>query len=596
MFSRFTGSKPKAIAASPEQDAKDREALQKAVEEAVSTALGNDAFTKAVAAHLASQIQPSIKTVLDTIKPAVEAVSSRVSDLETKLLSSNEQFSQRLNEASTQTTDKLAELSASNTTTVGKISSLEEVVTKITASLSALGADIKTLQEQVASPDTTLLSSHTTKLDSISADLAAIKADIEAGTAASNNEITGLGTNIGTVLSAIEAQNGTLAEIKSADASSDILAGIKTSNDSHATHASELAALKATDPTPAIKDLDTKLGSIIETLSEIKNTDNHSEILNAVKSSNEFHGSHAASLSELKTATADISALASAAQVKAVTDTLESHTSILGEIKTSTIAPPPISEPVDLSGLETGVKSLATTLDAHTTALEEIKKSDAGADILAGIKANDSTPILKDLETKVGSIIEKLSEIKNPEPIDISALESSVKGLSATLESHTSTLGEIKTASTAPTPVSEPVDLSGLETSVKGLASSLDTQTSSLSEIKKIVSTPAVSENKASEEILSEVKSIKTIVSTPPAVSEDKTSSEILSEVQSVKSLVSEGVYLSSKGVQQIKDTIIVEVKEVGESNEDAEATKAAEGNGVEKESNGVGAEAEAAA
>src|SRR6266487_2743419 len=69
---RLTGTPTTDAAAAPapkapteEELAQDREVFEKAIANAVNSSLINEEFTKAVAGHLALQIQPSIKTALD---------------------------------------------------------------------------------------------------------------------------------------------------------------------------------------------------------------------------------------------------------------------------------------------------------------------------------------------------------------------------------------------------------------------------------------------------------------------------------------------------------------------------------------------------
>ena len=298
IFARWRG-KPQAVeAAKPteEEQAQQRELLQKTVQDAVAAALNTEAFTKAVAVHLASELQPSLKAALDT------------SAIDTKIVESNEQLSQRIDTSNSETASKLSELSTlintNNTTSANKISAVEGALAQITASLADLGKNVGTIQEQVASPDTSLLASHGEKLDTISttlhtlyeqgpapvstalashatkldaiiaeltllkdntetaaslkniiSEVGSLKQDLEAGTSAG---FSGIGTQVGAVLAAVEAQNTTLAEIKAADASSEILASIKTSNDSHTAHVTALAGLKAsTDAnSPALAEID----------------------------------------------------------------------------------------------------------------------------------------------------------------------------------------------------------------------------------------------------------------------------------------------------------------------------------------------------
>ena len=386
---RGSNSAPKAIAAPTEEEqAKDKEAVQKAIAEAVSAALNGEDFTKAVAGHLATQLQPSLKAALD------------ISTFETKLLESNAELSKRVDESTALSNTKLSDLStlldANNTTTAGKISSIEASVALITESLVELGYTVKALQQSVASPETSLLASHgekldtistglntlreqgparitgalsdqATKLDTIVAELAIIKSNAESAAAlkselstlktdleiSDGKQFSGIATQIDNVLKAIEAQNTTLAEIKAADVGSQVLAGVKASNDSHNSHAAALAELKSSHEEQTA------------TLSELKAANISPEILEGVKASNEAHASHAKALSELQSASIQPDILAA---VQSSNETLASHSATLSELKSIVGTPAAAAEAVDFS-------PLSAKLDEHSAHLSEIKSA-----------------------------------------------------------------------------------------------------------------------------------------------------------------------------------------------------------------------------
>lgn len=290
-FFRWGSSPTKQIDNAPrlsseEQEARDKEDKE-AFQKAIAEALNNEEFTKAVARHLTAELQPTLKEA--AFDPSA---------LESKLLASNEKLSKDVTDNSTQNAAKLAELSTSldtnNTTTAAKISALEAAVAQISTSVTELVSTVKAVQEQVASPDTSILTSHTASLDKISTDLqtlqeqgpapitaaldahatkldvvgadltalkekadisdslkslaselAAVKTEIESGASANSTGFSGLKSQIESAVAAIEAQNGTLADIKGSDASKDILAATKASNDSHAAHSAAISEIKS---------------------------------------------------------------------------------------------------------------------------------------------------------------------------------------------------------------------------------------------------------------------------------------------------------------------------------------------------------------
>ena len=402
-FSRVWGKAPAAIAAAPtltpEEQAEDRAAFEKAITDAVAAAIKNDEFTQAVATNLASQLQPSLKAALD------------ISSVETKLLAANDQLAKRADEADNQTTTKLAGLSSlidtTSSTTAGKVSTIEAAVAHITASLSELGNNVKVLQTQVASPDTTLLSEHTSKLDNLATELKSIQAQIASPDTTLLSSHTAKLDNIATELVAIKASPQTaatlktitadLSSIKDNDSSVKILEGIKASNDAHATHTATLAEIKAANDAaaPTLSGIQTQVAAVTTTLSAIQNSDIHNEILSATKASNESHAAHTAALSEIKSATA---------------------------------TPVKIPEPTDISGIETSVKTIITTLDTQTATLSEIKTGSSNAEVLAAIKSQDA--LLAEIKgsttsTEITTSIQTIkSDISNSKDAVIEKVES----------------------------------------------------------------------------------------------------------------------------------------------------------------------------
>ncbi|PMD33497.1 hypothetical protein L207DRAFT_518238 [Hyaloscypha variabilis F] len=579
VWQRLTGRtpKPKAVAAPTEEEqAKDKEAVQKAISEAVSAALTGDDFTKAVAGHLATQLQPSLKAALD------------ISTVETKLLDSNADLSKRIDESNTKLSDLSTTLDTNDTTTSGKISAIEAAVAHITESLVELGYTVKALQETVASPDTTLLTSHgekldtistglktlqeegpapvslalsstATKLDTITAELAAIKATSESAAAlkselvslkseletAQGTGFSGIDTKIDNVLAAIEAQNSTLAEIKAADVGSEVLAGVKASNDSHTAHAAALAELKAANISP--------------------------EILEGVKASNEAHATHTKTLSEIQATVSTPAPAAEPVDLSPISAKLDEHTAHLAELKSLASAPAPVPAPVDFS-------PLSAKLDEHAAQLTDIKSAvTAPAPVPAPV---DLTPLSAKLDEHTAHLTEIKSAVSTPapvpEPVDLSPLSSK-------LDEHTAHLTEIKSAVSTPAPVPEKVDLSTLETSVKEIHTTLEAQTTTLSEIKdkptdntaelKLLSTLEAlqtASEKGDNDILTSVQEVKALIEKD----EKDQSAEILVEVREVKALVSK---IEIGGVNGAAG------EEVGENDKGVEVKKV-EGNGVKVE------------
>ena len=444
----------------------DQELVQKAISEAVTAALNNDAFTRSVAVHLATQLQPALKAALN------------ISSVE-------ESLSKRLDEIQTATTARLSDLSndlntyKSNDGTVA----LEEAVAKINASLVALGndvtatqeqiaqqdttilsvhtmkldgiatglktlqehgpapvglalsdqstkltelaTDLRTVQERIASPDTSLLSSHTTKLDAIAAelvivkentdttaslksiifDLASLKTEVESSATSSSTGLSGLTTQLTSIQAAIEAQQTTLSQINSADVSSEILAGVKASSEAHASHTAVLSKIASQDISADIIDLKSQIIALSNTVSETKSVDVTPEILSAVKSSNESHAAHA---------------------------------STLAEIKNVISAPSPVAEKVDLSIIERNIRTIISSIESQSTSLSEMKpltSTPTEPKILAAIETlKDDAKASKDgiTETKeqVKVLVDALSKSEKEQIlIEVKAVKTAVEGI-----------------------------------------------------------------------------------------------------------------------------------------------------------------------
>jgi hypothetical protein len=577
----------------------DQEVVQKAISDAVTAALNNDDFTKAVAVHLATQLQPTLKSALD-ISTVEENLSRRLDEIQTATTARLSDLSNDLNtlksadktagleEAVTQINVLLAalgkdvkavqeQISQPDTTILSAHSTkLDGIATDLktlqeqgpapvgaalsshTAKLDALATELKAVQEQIASPDTSLLSSHSTKLDAITAelaaakensetttalktitsDLAALKTDIEAGATSSSTGISGLSSQITSVQSEIEAQTTTLSEIKAADASSDILAGIKISNDSHASHTAALSTLAPKDNSADLADLKSQVATLSTTVSELKSSDISPEILSAVKSSNESHAAHATTLAEIKTATSTPAATAEKVDlttietdVKTILTTLESQSSTLSEIKTVADTPAPAAEKTDISALEADVKTLITNLESHSGSVADLKTSSGatGAEILAAISAQDTI----------------LSQLKDGKPSPevlaaIEALKTDITGSNARVtETHDSVNVLVHAL--------PKVDNDEILTEVKGVKAAIGSI-----EIPKFDNT----------EVISEIKAVKTLVS-------ETKDTEILAEVKEIKVLVE-------------KNAVTAKVQEVGENDKGVEVKKETGSNGVE--------------
>ncbi|KAF7870223.1 uncharacterized protein EAF02_009413 [Botrytis sinoallii] len=298
-------------------------------------------------------------------------------------------------------------------------------------------------------------------LQTISSKLEALKDSLETGTSSHNDNLGLLKEQINALQSTLDAQKEILGEIKEADNSTEILAGIHKSNESHEAHATVLGELKerntqpvdlSTQPTPTSADAET-----LQT------------ILMEVQKSNEAHGKHTAALESMKESDTSAAILA---EVQKSNDSHVLHAAALESLKSIT-PPPEQSTAIDLAPFETKMDSL---IEASTAILTEVQKSNEShvshAAALESIKALPTPPPesptasaivdLGGLEKDIGTVIEKLDmhaavleEIKTngvsgSGGIDASAFDSHLNSITTSLEAHTVALDEIKSRDLAP--------------------------------------------------------------------------------------------------------------------------------------------------
>ncbi|KAA8570550.1 hypothetical protein EYC84_002812 [Monilinia fructicola] len=293
-------------------------------------------------------------------------------------------------------------------------------------------------------------------LRAISSELEVLKGNLDAGTSSHNENLASLKMQISALQSTLDDQKVLLGEIKEADNSVDILAGIQKSNESHEAHTAILGELKernaepvdaSTQPIPASGDAET-----LQT------------ILAEVQKSNEAHEKHEAALAGIKDSETSAAILA---EVQKSNESHTSHAAALETLKSSPTPPPEPTTSIDLEGLETKMGSL---IETSTSILAEVQKSNEShvshAAALESIKAlptppPESTPAsasvdLEGLEKNMGSIIEKLDnhaavldEIKTKElsvsgGIDSTAFDGHFGSINTLLDAHTAALDELK--------------------------------------------------------------------------------------------------------------------------------------------------------
>jgi hypothetical protein len=624
----------------------DPEALRSIIDQAINS----ETFLNAIAANLAKLIKPSIKTALDTIQPVVETVYNHevllrktnrsvenilerldsvaetgnlgpidaegegpsisrtlrnksnggltsafgVEDIKHLVEQNNAQNAAKLSELlgsveannakiieviegihgmnaalgpTEEVLDAMKDLSEqSNNKALVMQGQLDQLKADIGNVISAVGSDlgsnVKAIDQKIASQDTLLLSSHTAKLDSISTDLEALKRQsnalealqyisaklealqesVQAGISSSNDSFAIIAPKISNVLTAINAQSNILAEIKAGDSSTEILAAVKKSNDLHQSHtavlreindrsvsvgiesapaniSSELETLHAlsadltslkesiklglTSNTENLTDLGTKLDDVFTTLEAHRVADPSPEILAAVQKSNASHAAHAIALDEIKALSvspvpvrSDSDNLSLEPQIAAIVTTLGTHTSVLEEIKTSSVSNTgPVPPSFQSEALETNISTIINMLDSHTGLLTELK-DDVGAEILTILHDINEThtgqnAILaeireSDVSDEILTALHTSNDSHTSHTATLNDIHAAVKASNDSLVSHAATLKEIEDATATSNEFhnSHTASLADLKEIATGSMEAPSSHSSTLAEIK----------------------------------------------------------------------------------------------------------------
>ncbi|KAN0104866.1 hypothetical protein V8E51_010611 [Hyaloscypha variabilis] len=414
-------------------------------------------------------------------------------------------------------------------------------------------------------------------LQDLKADLDSLKENITAGLTANNENVTGLGTKIDSVLSTVEAH-------KSADASPEILAAVQQSNESHASHAAALEELKSlgAGPGPAAETgnlaaLETQVGSIASVLDahtaaldEIKASSNshttaledtHTSALDEIKSASTSHtaaleGAHTAVLDHIKASGSSASTEVVPASspealeghLSTIIETLEAHTNLLNEIKDDVSAE-----------ILTTLHGIGQSQTQHGDMLSEIREADVSDEILTLLHAHGEShtghgSTLNQIHEQVKALNESqaahttaLDEIKSSS-VSNEAHSSHIASLADIKEataksneaqaSHTAALEELKSIQTSHVPDtsrSESPDIAGLETQLNSIITALERQTATLSSLKE-----TTSDNSISEAVLETHELLTSHTALLNTIKDNSSHEDILSNISDLKALVVE--------------------------------------------------------
>lgn len=357
-----------------------------------------------------------------------------------------------------------------------------------------------------AAPTTTLTDPKLTEdLDGLKADLQALKENIEVGFASSNENVVGLSSKIETIVTTVE-------EHRAADQSSEVLAAVQRSNDSHTSHAEVLEGIRSQGGNlpPVIYDsnfsaLEEKIVALQEMLKS------HGGTLDEIK------GANISTSREIMPAEGDTSA-----DFTTIINTLNSHTDMLCEIKDDVSAE-----------ILTALHDIGQSQATQSSLLAEIREADVSEEILTALHtsneshsghsaaleqlhaamqaSNDShaahTAILDELKsTRSFESAEPVERVLPSESSNTGVLETQIAALTASLEEHKSALVEIKEATNASNeshtahataldelksrPVfeaqasSENANAGALEAQISAIAATLEEHKAALAEIK----------------------------------------------------------------------------------------------------------------
>ncbi|KAL2060841.1 hypothetical protein VTL71DRAFT_8893 [Oculimacula yallundae] len=391
--------------------------------------------------------------------------------------------------------DEIKGISGSHATALEGIKSVgpEPITTQDTGDLSA---QITTIVSK--------LDLHTSVLDEIKgisgSHATALEGVKSAGPEPIPTQDTGdLSAQITTIVSKLDEHTSVLNELKGFSGSH------VTALENHGIALDSIKALSANVPGDSI---DSEIASQITAVVDILGK--HSAALDEIKAHTTTLPSHASALEEIKTSTsahttalenhgaaiesvrslsasssAESSNTASESQISNIIATLESHGSVLDEIKTSTGTHSTAleSHKTVLDEIKTSTGTHSTALESHGSTLESLK------DLIASSPAESDAPAL---EAKFGAIISTLE-----------SHSAALDDIKATGGSHTSVLDEIKTFGTAHATALEShgtsiediksrslerppaaVESAPLDTHMTNLITTLESHTSALDEIR----------------------------------------------------------------------------------------------------------------
>ncbi|RAL66990.1 hypothetical protein DID88_007770 [Monilinia fructigena] len=340
--------------------------------------------------------------------------------------------------------DSLKESSEKNATNTSVMQAqLDQLQENVRVIITRIGSDLGTnvkaindrLDEGILGSEEAVVAPRSNEEDAqllraISSELEVLKGNFDAGTSSHDDNLALLKMQISALQSTLDDQKVLLGEMKEADNSVDILAGIQKSNESHESHTAILGELKernaelvdlSAQPIPTSRDAET-----LQT------------ILAEVQKSNEAHEKHEAALAGIKDLDTSAAILA---EVQKSNESHISHTAVLETLKSSPTPPPEPTNSIDLEGLENKMGSL---IETSTSILAEVQKSNEShishAAALESIKALPTPPP----ESSPASATVDLRSLEKEHWKQKDSPIADVGPIVLLLESHTAILDELK--------------------------------------------------------------------------------------------------------------------------------------------------------
>lgn len=277
-----------------------------------------------------------------------------------------------------------------------------------------------------------------------SADLGSLKTSTETSinnTVKLISETENISSSLTATRNEINVVNTLLSDNKNSNITSDILAETKALNEAYARSTSLLEDIKSnqTELLPAVSASNSSHESHNKSLTDIKQTE--LEILESLKSVCTTISDQSQVLTDTKSLlNNELATAAELANTSASIEKLKTNLDCLGvslnEVKISVENFKPITQDVDLSGLESSIQSVITTISQIKTVNESLSEKFDFNLIISSLEAQSNQ--ISDVKSNVCDLASTNNKA------DLSLIDSSIKDLASKLEFQLTTLNELK--------------------------------------------------------------------------------------------------------------------------------------------------------